>query len=124
VLGANPTSGGFVERNIKVFRAHRALSWLYAMGIALIVFLGFSQPPSLKEPWWYFMLALFVGVFLAHHLTAKGARESKPWARTSSIVISVLLLFGFPLGTLIGIYLLSNTWHAWDGKVGASVVGA
>lgn len=113
-----------MERNIKVFRAHRALSWLYVACIALLVFVGFGQPATLKEPWWYFMLALFVGVFLAHYLTARGARESKPWARTSSIVISIFLLFGFPMGTLIGIYLLSNTWHAWDREVSASVAGA
>jgi hypothetical protein len=93
------------------------------MGIILIVFLGLTQPASLKEPWWYFMASFFVGLFLLHYLTARGAKESKPWARTSSMVISVLLLFGFPLGTLVGIYLLSNTWRSWEPS-GAAVVGA
>ena len=71
-----------------------------------------------------FPLVLFTAVFLAHHFTAKGARESKPWARTSSIIISVLLLLGFPVGTLIGVYLLSNTWRAWDAQPSTGVVGA
>jgi hypothetical protein len=29
-------------------------------------------------------------------------------------VISLLLLLGFPVGTLIGIYLLVNTWKPWS----------
>jgi hypothetical protein len=106
-----------MERNMKVFRAHRALSWLYLVVIALFALLAFSQPAMLGDVSFYSLLAIFVALFLAHYLTARGARESKPWARTSSIVISLFLLLGFPVGTLIGIYLLSNTWKEWDDPV-------
>ncbi|UHQ19730.1 hypothetical protein LVB87_00740 [Lysobacter sp. KIS68-7] len=112
--------GNFVERNIKVYRAHRALSWLYLLCLSLFALMA-AMSPKVSLVSLAFPLILFSVVFLAHHLTAKGAKQSKPWARTSSIVISVLLLFGFPVGTLIGIYLLSNTWSPWDN---ASPVGA
>ena len=112
-----------MERNIKVYRAHRAISWLYLLCISLFALMAFMSPDvSLASM--AFPLALFTAVFLAHHITAKGAKQSKPWARTSSIVISVLLLLGFPVGTLIGIYLLANTWRPWDGHPSAGVVGA
>ena len=113
-----------MERNIKVFRAHRALSWLYILGMALMIFVAITTPAILKEPAIYLLSGFFVILFFVHQVTARGARESKPWARTSSIVISVILLFGFPLGTLIGIYLLSNTWRKWDDISGVNIVGA
>jgi hypothetical protein len=102
-----------MERNIKVARAHRALSWLYLVIIASIVVLMFLRSGGI-DLGGVVPLVIMSAIFLAHHVTAKGARQSKPWARTSSIVISVLLLIGFPIGTLIGIYLLSNTWRPWE----------
>ncbi len=110
-----------MERNIKVARAHRAISWLYLVIIAMIVVLMVSRPNEIDlaviAP-----LIIMSAIFLAHHITARGARQSKPWARTSSIIISVLLLVGFPIGTLIGIYLLSNTWRPWEASNASGAV--
>ena len=105
-----------MERNIKLFRAHRALSWLYlvmlaTIGVAVLIAATHSHEWSLAAAAPLFVM---LGLFFLHHYTAKGAREGKPWARTMSIVISILLLFGFPVGTLIGVYLLANTWSPWD----------
>ena len=110
-----------MERNIKVARAHRALSWLYAALLVVFVAIGILQPDA-KASSIAFPLIVFGIVFLAHYITARGARQSKPWARTASIVISVLLLVGFPVGTLIGIYLLANTWKPWSQPVIPRVV--
>lgn len=105
-----------MERHIKVARAHRALSWLYLVIIALLVVLMVSQPDAIG-PATVGPLILMSALFLAHHMTARGARQSRPWARRCSIVISVLLLLGFPIGTLIGVYLLCNTWRPWQADV-------
>jgi hypothetical protein len=35
-----------------------------------------------------------------------GLMERKPWARTLAIVLGVLALFKFPLGTALGVYTL------------------
>jgi FtsH-binding integral membrane protein len=105
-----------MERHIKVARAHRAISWLYAVCLAtflLVIFLNASDKQGFFVGM-IFVSVIFLGLFLLHHFTAKGARNREPWARISSIIISIFLLFGFPLGTLIGIYLLSNTWSKWD----------
>ena len=43
------------------------------------------------------VLAAFVGFSLL---------QRKPWGRTLAIVVSILALFRFPLGTALGIYTL------------------
>ena len=111
-----------MERNIKVFRAHRALSWLYLLIMGLFGAIVFPQPKVLKDPAFLMPIFILVALFLVHYLTARGAREAKPWARVSSIVISLLLLIGFPIGTIIGVYLLVNTWQPWPSNTAA--VGA
>lgn len=102
-----------MEANIKVFRAHRALSWLYLFLLAAMGFVAFKLRADPEVGMLYLYLVLLAGVFLAHHVTARGARDGKSWARTSSTVIACLMLLGFPVGTIIGIYLLVNTWRPW-----------
>lgn len=101
-----------MQRSIKVYRAHRALALLYFLLIVLLAVIYLVADDvsgaSIAFP------VLVMGIlFAAHYFTAKGAKESRPWARVSSIVIALLLLLGFPIGTLIGIYLLYNTWKPW-----------
>ena len=102
-----------MERNIKVARAHRAIGVLYICAVTLIL-AAMALAPDVKVTSLIFPIIVFGVVIVAHLVTAKGARQSKPWARNASIVISVLLLIGFPVGTLIGIYLLANTWKPWS----------
>ncbi len=113
-----------MERNIKVFRAHRALSWLYLLLLGLFALIVFSTPGLLRDPPFLSLFFVILAVFFAHHLTARGARENKPWARVTSIIISLFLLIGFPLGTIIGIYLLANTLQPWSIKAAADSIGA
>lgn len=112
-----------MERNIEVFRAHRAISWLYLVLVVAFIGLYFLAPEASLGSIWVPLL-LFTALYAAHHVTARGARQGKAWARTSSIVISVFLLLGFPVGTLIGVYLLSNTWRPWDRQPQPSAAGA
>src|SRR5688500_248008 len=103
-----------MEKNIKLARAHRALSWFY--GLFAIILLIIFLIPGKESPLLaiIFVLAFFCGLFALHHFTAKGARERKSWARNTSRCIAVLMLFGFPVGTIIGLYLLSNSWNVWE----------
>jgi predicted MFS family arabinose efflux permease len=103
-----------MENNIKVFRAHRALSWLYGL-IVCVVLLLFSMTPKNGESLGViiaivFTISLF---FLLHHFIAKGAKEKKGWAKIASVIVGIIMLFGFPLGTMIGIYLLINN-SGWE----------
>lgn len=103
-----------MEKHIKVARAHRAISWLYAvctlMFLAIFLLPGKSVPPLA----FVFVGLFFGGLFALHHFTAKGAFDKKPWARNTSRGIAVFMLLGFPIGTLIGIYLLVNSWNGWE----------
>ena len=102
-----------MESHTKVFRVHRALAWFYAfIGIgmsAIIILISHKK----MDTGTVFVMLFFAGVFSAHYFTARACREGKSGGRTASIVIACLMLFGFPIGTLIGIYLLANTWRPW-----------
>jgi hypothetical protein len=100
-----------MERNIKTYRAHIALACLYGFVLATMVFfLAMSKDPA---PGGWLILLFFLIPLLFHFFVAKGAKEMKSWARRASAVIGFLMLFGFPIGTIIGLYLISNAWNDW-----------
>ncbi len=49
---------------------------------------------------------LFVVVAVLGVIAGIGILGLQPWARTLLIVLAVLALFSFPLGTILGIYTL------------------
>ncbi|MDB5970085.1 MAG: hypothetical protein JWQ90_2535 [Hydrocarboniphaga sp.] len=103
-----------MERHIKVARAHRALSWFYGVlviGLVIVMFIPTGKPVP-AALWGFVGVLVLIG--FAHHAIARGARERTPGARVGSILISILLLCAFPLGTLIGLYLLFNTASPWE----------
>lgn len=102
-----------MDSHTKVFRVHRALAWFYALiGIVILtaVILGSRGNTSASI---VLVPLIFAGFFSVHHLTARACKEGKPGGRVASIVIACLMLLWFPIGTLIGIYLLANTWRPW-----------
>ncbi len=102
-----------MEKNEKVARVHRALSWLYAVVAILMIAVGILTHAKGMAGFYVFVLLFMGAFFLLHRATAAGAMECKPWARTVSLVIAILMLPGFPLGTLIGVYLLLNL-SGWE----------
>lgn len=103
-----------MEKHIKVARVHRALSWFYGLITLLLLTLLLTSGHEISPLGFGFILAIFGGIFALHHFTAQGARDTKPWARKTSIGIALFMLPGFPIGTLIGIYLLRNTRGDWE----------
>ena len=103
-----------MEPHIKTWRVHRALSWFFALLSTLCLFVpltllmseeGADAPviaASFALPGYLFLLALF------HHVVARGAKARRRWARIASLCIAVLMVFAFPVGTLIGFYLATN----------------
>ncbi len=64
------------------------------------------------------LIGLFIApVGLVHWCAARGARQGKRWGRVLSSVIAVVLLFGFPIGTVAGIYLLAKIWSDWQAEI-------
>jgi hypothetical protein len=103
-----------MERHEKVARAHRALSWIYGGLTALFLAFLFMKPGE-KAPEAMIGIAIFMGcIFAVHYFTAQAAFARKEGARIASLIIGVLMLAGFPIGTLIGIYLIYNGSSSWD----------
>jgi len=87
-------------------RAHLALFMCYLVLSSVIVWaLGASRAaPGL----------VVVGVVGALHLAiAIGAGARKEWARIASLATGCLMLIGFPIGTMIGLYLIINARSDW-----------
>jgi hypothetical protein len=91
--------------NVRSMSAHRGLCVFYSLlGFAFIVLFGSeSKGMSIVGP-----ALLLLAIGFAHGAIAFGAARSAPWARVSSMVVGCLMLLGFPIGTLIGVYLLAN----------------
>ena len=99
------------KMNNKLYRIHRILAFTYAIFAALIVtaasfssdhtasyfFLGFAGPPA-----------------LIHAIAANGVSSGARWGRVMSRVIGIVLLIGFPVFTLIGVYILKQTGRYWQ----------
>ena len=102
-----PRDNGYGD---KVGSAHRALALLY--GLLAVGFFGIALLSSEDaSPW----IALIIAVPAAlHGAIALGAFKRQGWSRGASIVVGVLMLPGFPIGTLIGIYLIRYASASWQ----------
>src|SRR5688572_9379374 len=88
-----------------------ALAFLYGIVMASLAFFIFTADDP--APGASVILLFFLIPLLFHFFVAKGAKQGKSWARRASMVIGILMLFGFPIGTIIGVYLISNAWNDW-----------
>ncbi len=103
--------------NTKLERIHKVISAAYfffaGFGILMIV-LGLIRGQA--DDYGLGLVFVFgIGpVGLLHWYAAKGARTGARWGRNISRVIGVFLLFGFPIGTALGAYILSQTGSKWQ----------
>lgn len=86
---------------------HRVLGWFYfvLMFLTAIFYIALGNPVSATD---YPMLLVLALPAMIHLVTAEGLTKGKPWARPVSIVVGVVLLVGFPIGTVLGVILLSQ----------------
>ena len=108
-----------METHVKVFAvlqiALSALCLLAALGLTLVFIGGFGAASVSDNPDAAIALPFIgiTGVALVSFLlvlalpgiiTGIGLLRFRPWARVLGIVLSILGLMGFPLGTIIGVY--------------------
>ncbi|MFZ6654179.1 hypothetical protein [Undibacterium sp. TJN19] len=98
-----------MEKHEKVARTHRALALLYGL---LLLVLGYMLYPHSGKPnnALISVFSIFLSLTVLHYATSVGAYNKRPWARMTSTLIALLMLFAFPVGTIIGAYLLFNNW--------------
>jgi hypothetical protein len=101
-----------MESNIKVAWVHRVLSLFYLFcAVVLVVIVAVIGRGQRFGALLYLVALLPAAMFCLHHVIARGAQARRPWARIASIVVACFMLLGFPIGTLIGVYLLINNWR-------------
>lgn len=89
-------------------RAVGALYYLSTLGILAAGLIPFFTGPSPDED----RVTLFItGVLLlamaaGFFMVARGLRNLRPWTRIPTVLLSVLGLLGFPVGTLINGYII------------------
>jgi hypothetical protein len=100
-----------IPSHIRCMRIHR----LIAIGCTLLSIILFfdllNQGEAALQTVGLFALSS-VAIAAVNGLIAFGAIHKAPWARVSSMLVGVILLICVPIGTLVGINLLSSSnWH-------------
>jgi len=94
----------------------RVLAWVqmaaFTILVASIAITMVSQGKI--SPLASFMALLCMVVFLLYFCIGKAIQKHKGWGRTVGIIMGALMLFGFPIGTLIGAYILWCLIKGWD----------
>lgn len=89
-------------------RIHRGIAAFYLLVFLYIVYAVVSRSNSSLSALWVvgFIAAMPIGL---HLYAAQGASKGASWARTMSRGLGIFLLFGFPIGTVVGGIILVKT---------------
>jgi hypothetical protein len=106
---------------VQAGRLIRFLAWLQLValiGIATAIIVpivtsgkGMIAQVSLFEA---LAIALVLGIAKLFFVLGTAVKEHKEWARKVGIGLGILLLFGFPIGTIVGAYILWALIKGWQ----------
>lgn len=101
-----------MENHLKAWRLHRILSAIYVLLLIVVGFLAFRRGGAVQLDT---MLTggLLVALALFHAWLGSASLARRPWARVASILMGFLLLLAFPIGTIIGYFLIAASWNPW-----------
>lgn len=100
--------------NASLVRIHRFLYLACLASFLVLVFVIWSFAEGDKAATIAISFAFAAPLFAMHYFGSIGARGGKAWGRTLSRILGIMLLFGIPIGTAIGVYLLSQTGEKWE----------
>jgi hypothetical protein len=96
--------------HIKHETSVRSIGILYYLsgGLMCLGALGlfFGAFAARTEPMMMGLAVVYLGLGPLMLFVARGVRQLRPWARTTTIVLAAIGLLGFPVGTLINGYIL------------------
>jgi multisubunit Na+/H+ antiporter MnhB subunit len=100
--------------NSGLYRVHRVFYiafFVVAIGILLFGLLTLFRGGEAARIGFAGLVPLAIGA--AHWYAAKGARDGKTYGKVLSRIIGSLWLIGFPIGTVLGMYVWSQTGAIW-----------
>jgi len=96
--------------NLGLYRVHLIFFFVFGGFSAVMLWIGVVGLKNLDMSVFALVFcAIFLPVALLHWIAAAGARNGKSSGRVLSRIFGTLWLFGFPLGTLLGIYVWYQT---------------
>lgn len=105
--------------NSKLDRIHTVISYAYFFFVGLgLLFVVLGLIRGEADGYGFGLACIFLAgpIGLFHRYASKGARLGTRWGRNMSRGFGTLALFGFPLGTALGAYILSQTGAKWQAK--------
>ena len=107
---------------VKAGRLFRLFGWIGIGGIVVAIAIpvminpnaSFLQPDASSWPPTLLLLVLVAGMSVLQLKVGTAIKEHKNWGRTVGIVLGIIHLFGFPIGTLIGAYILWCLIKGWE----------
>jgi uncharacterized membrane protein len=107
---------------VKAGRIFRFLGWIGIGGIVVAIAIPIMinlNAPSLQPDTSSWLPTLLLIVLLSclsvlQLMVGTAIKEHKNWGRTVGIVLGIIHLFGFPIGTLIGAYILWCLIKGWE----------
>lgn len=115
--------------NAELFGVHRIFCVLYSFVILVNLFLGVESlmheagSSYLNPGTTMFLLIPILPFALLHFFAALGAKAGTKNGRRLSRVIATFMLFGFPLYTLLGVYIFFRTGDKrWQSRVANAAV--
>jgi hypothetical protein len=104
---------------------HRVIAWFYGVigGLIVIAFITFLRSTD-GIGVAAVIGGIFGGITLLHAALGIGARKHSGLAKAGSIIVGVLMLFGFPIGTVVGGMLIYNGIQTWPPRPDPSLVPA
>lgn len=95
-------------RNTSLVRMHLGIAVCYLCVFLFIVYAVVTRSTSSWAGLW--ILGVIAAIPIGLHLcAAQGARKGADWGKIVSRVLGVVLLIGFPIGTVLGSLILIKT---------------
>jgi hypothetical protein len=100
--------------NSGLYRVHRLFYIAFASFAAIMLLISIAALFRGGEDAAIGLMALaLLPLGLAHWYAAKGAQNGRTYGKVLSRIIGTLWLIGFPIGTVLGIYVWSQTGKKW-----------
>jgi hypothetical protein len=114
-----------VTKNYRyVWTVHRMMAAFVAIFLvvnACELLFGQTHRPTEE---WIQMFVVLAAICAGHVYLAIGSSHATDWARVLSLVAGIFYLFLFPVGTVVGAFLIYNCHKPWEAKAHASQVAA